>query len=108
MSIPQVTQQLLTAKQSKGLSFTDLEKVIGRDEVWIAALFYRQASTGSDSSQTELHIHLQPELVGQVAEASEMDTERLDLVNRFCKQDLYLQHIAMLLLAELRSDSMMG
>jgi AraC family transcriptional regulator len=63
---------------------------------------------GSELSQTELHIHLQPELVGQVAEASEIDTERLDLVNRFCKQDLHLQHIAMLLLAELRSGGMMG
>lgn len=63
---------------------------------------------GSDSSHAELHIHLQPELVGQVAEASEIDTERLDLVNCFCKQDLNLQHIAMLLLAELRSGGMMG
>ncbi len=60
------------------------------------------------SSQTELHIHLQPELVGQVAEASEVDTERLDLVNCFCKQDLNLQHIAMLLLAQLRSGGMMS
>jgi YesN/AraC family two-component response regulator len=47
-------------------------------------------------------------LVGQVAQASEIDTERLDLVNCFCKQDLNLQHIAMLLLAELRSGGMMG
>ncbi|MUG99389.1 AraC family transcriptional regulator [Scytonema sp. UIC 10036] len=63
---------------------------------------------GSESFQTELSIHLQPELVEQVAQASEMDTERLNLINHFCKQDLNLQHIAMLLLAELRSDGMMG
>jgi AraC family transcriptional regulator len=63
---------------------------------------------GSELFQTELHIHLQPELVKQVAEASETDTERLDLVNRFSKQDLHLQHIVMLLFAELRSDGMMG
>jgi cyanate lyase len=44
VSIPEITQQLLAAKQSQGLSFADLEKIIDRDEVWIAALFYRQAS----------------------------------------------------------------
>lgn len=63
---------------------------------------------GSNSSQTELHIHLQPKIVEQVAEASEMDTKRIDLANCFCKQDLNLQHIAMLLLAELQSGGMMG
>ncbi|MEA5449533.1 AraC family transcriptional regulator [Leptolyngbya sp. CCNP1308] len=62
----------------------------------------------SEARQTELYIHLQPRLVKQVAEAAEVDTERLDLVNHFAKQDLQLQQIAMLLLAELRSDSMMG
>jgi AraC family transcriptional regulator len=60
------------------------------------------------SCQTELHIHVQPELIKQVAQASEINTEQLDLVYRFAKQDLQLQHIAMLLLAELRSDGMMG
>ncbi|WP_052055937.1 AraC family transcriptional regulator [Myxosarcina sp. GI1] len=55
---------------------------------------------------TELHIHLQPSLVKQVAETAEMDSERLNLVNYFAKQDLQLQHIAMLL-AELRSAGMM-
>lgn len=63
---------------------------------------------GSKSSQTELHIHLQLELISQVAQAAEMNTERLDLVYRFAKQDLQLQHIAMLLLTELHSDGMMG
>ncbi|MBE9178569.1 helix-turn-helix transcriptional regulator [Oculatella sp. LEGE 06141] len=63
---------------------------------------------GSEICQTELYIHLQPRLVKQVAEAAEMDTGRLNLVNHFAKQDLQLQYIAMLLLDELRSDSMMG
>lgn len=48
MSIPEITQTLLAAKKVKGLSFADLEKILGRDEVWIAALFYRQA-TASES-----------------------------------------------------------
>lgn len=48
--IPDITQKLLAAKQAKGLSFTDLEKLLGRDEVWIAALFYRQASASEDEA----------------------------------------------------------
>jgi AraC family transcriptional regulator len=62
----------------------------------------------SDTHRPMLHIHLQPELVGQVAQASAMDTEQLHLANCFRKQDLNLQHIAMLLLAQLRSGGMMG
>jgi cyanate lyase len=51
MSIPAVTQQLLAAKQAKGISFADLEKILGRDEVWIAALFYRQASASAEEAE---------------------------------------------------------
>jgi cyanate lyase len=52
MSIPEITQQLLAAKQSKGLSFADLEQLLGRGEVWIAALFYRQASASPEEAET--------------------------------------------------------
>lgn len=31
MSIPEITQKLLVAKRDKGLSFADLEKILGRD-----------------------------------------------------------------------------
>ena len=55
-----------------------------------------------------LHIHLKPELVGQVAEASEIDAKRINFVNCFARQDLQLHQVAMLLLAELQSDSIMG
>jgi cyanate lyase len=51
MSIPVLTQTLLAAKRAKGLSFTDLEKILGRDEVWIAALFYQQASASEEEAQ---------------------------------------------------------
>ncbi|MBD2595610.1 cyanase [Nostoc spongiaeforme FACHB-130] len=51
MSIPALTQKLLAAKQLKGLTFTDLEQVLGRDEVWIAALFYRQATASLEEAQ---------------------------------------------------------
>lgn len=45
-----ITEVLLAAKKTKGLSFSDLEKVIDHDEVWIAALFYRQASASREAA----------------------------------------------------------
>jgi cyanate lyase len=50
MKIPEVTEKLFAAKKQKGLSFADLEKTVGRDEVWIAALFYRQASASREEA----------------------------------------------------------
>ena len=55
-----------------------------------------------------LHICLKPELIEQVAEASEIDAQRINLVNCFGKQDLQLHHVAMLLLAELQLGGIMG
>ena len=63
---------------------------------------------GSQLSSTELHIHLQQGSVAKVAKLSEMDTKQSDLANHFRKQDLQLQHIAMLFLAELQSGGIMG
>lgn len=51
MSIPEITQTLLAAKKEKGLSFADLEKILGLDEVYIAAIFYRQASASSEEAK---------------------------------------------------------
>lgn len=51
MSIPEITQKLLAAKRDKGLSFADLEKILKRDEVWIAALIYRQASASEEEAK---------------------------------------------------------
>lgn len=44
MTISPMTEKLLAAKKAAGLSFADLEAKTGCDEVWIAAVFYRQAS----------------------------------------------------------------
>jgi AraC family transcriptional regulator len=62
----------------------------------------------SDTHRPMLNIHLPPKLIGQVAKTSEIDFNQIDLANHFGKQDLNLQHIAMLLLAEVRSGGMMG
>ena len=42
MVIPEITQKILAAKKAKGVTFADLEKMVGRDEVWISAVIYRQ------------------------------------------------------------------
>ena len=45
-----VTGKLLTAKKEKGLSFADLGEAIGRDEVWVASLFYLQAMASQEET----------------------------------------------------------
>lgn len=51
MNQQQLTEILFTAKKQKGLKFADLETVLGRDEVWVAALFYGQARAELDEAQ---------------------------------------------------------
>jgi cyanate lyase len=70
MSIPAVTQQLLAAKRAKGMSFADLEKLLDRDEVWIAALFYRQATAS-------------PEEAGKLAQALGLDATVADELTQY-------------------------
>ena len=50
MAIPEITAKLLAAKKAKGLSFADLESKVGRDEVWIASVIYRQASASEEEA----------------------------------------------------------
>jgi hypothetical protein len=37
MDIPAATKELLEAKRGKGLTFAELGKLLGRDEVWVPA-----------------------------------------------------------------------
>ncbi len=50
MKTPEITAKLLAAKKEKGLSFADLEAKLGYDEVWIASVFYRQASASREEA----------------------------------------------------------
>jgi AraC family transcriptional regulator len=52
-----------------------------------------------------LHIYLKPESIAQVAEASNLNGDRIELAHCFSKPDLQLQQMAMLLLAELKSGA---
>mgnify|MGYP002815607699 CR=1 FL=1 len=40
----------MAAKKTKGLSFAELEGILGRDEVWIASLFYGQATASAEEA----------------------------------------------------------
>lgn len=51
MAISEITEKILAAKKEKGLSFADLEKIVGRDEVWIASVVYRQASASEEEAK---------------------------------------------------------
>jgi cyanate lyase len=50
MAISDVTTKLLAAKKAKGISFAELEEKVGRDEVWIASVVYRQASASEEEA----------------------------------------------------------
>jgi cyanate lyase len=50
MTVPPITEKLLAAKKAAGLSFADLEAKLGCDEVWIASVFYRQASASVEEA----------------------------------------------------------
>ncbi|MBW4655280.1 MAG: cyanase [Kaiparowitsia implicata GSE-PSE-MK54-09C] len=45
-----VTEKLLAAKKTAGLTFADLEAKVGCDEVWIASVVYRQASASKEEA----------------------------------------------------------
>jgi cyanate lyase len=51
MAISDITATLLAAKKAKGLTFAELETSLGRDEVWIAAVFYGQASASPEEAE---------------------------------------------------------
>ncbi len=51
MNIPDLTEKILAAKKQKRLSFSDLEKIVGRDEIWIAALVYGQARASQEEAE---------------------------------------------------------
>ena len=69
MTTPEITAKLLAAKKEKGLSFADLEAKLGYDEVWIASVFYRQASASEEEANKMV------ELLGLGTEFAEALTE---------------------------------
>lgn len=71
VEVSAITEKLLAAKKAKGLSFSDLESVLGRDEIWIAAVFYRQASASEDEASKLLYaLDLSQDLVPELVASS--------------------------------------
>ncbi|MGI0493772.1 cyanase [Alkalinema pantanalense CENA528] len=66
-----ITVTLLDAKKAKGITFAELEQAIGRDEVWLAAVIYRQASASADEASKLLHLlGLSEDLVPELTASS--------------------------------------
>lgn len=54
MNLSEVSKELLEAKRKSNLSFADIGQKLGRDEVWVAALFYGQASVSDEQECQKL------------------------------------------------------
>ena len=46
-----ITATLLAAKKAKGIAFSELGRLLGRDEVWVASLFYGQSTASVAEAQ---------------------------------------------------------
>ncbi|MEW5803506.1 MAG: cyanase [bacterium] len=69
MELPEVTRKILAAKKERGLTFAALEAAVGRDEVWIAACVYRQASASPDEARALVSaLGLDPEVAQVLTE----------------------------------------
>ncbi|MGK7913428.1 MAG: cyanase [Synechococcus sp.] len=66
MAIAEITEKLLAAKKAKGLTFEDLEKVLGCDETWIASVIYRQASASPEEASKLVAALGLPEEMGEI------------------------------------------
>ena len=51
MSFLEATPLLLKAKKEQGLTFSDIGNLLGLDEVWVASLFYGQATASEEEAE---------------------------------------------------------
>jgi cyanate lyase len=69
LSPASLTATLMAAKKAKGMGFSDLEKAMGRDEVWIASLFYGQSTASpEEASLLGQLLDLEPSIVAALQE----------------------------------------
>ncbi len=68
-TLPDITQTLLSCKKAKGLSFADLEPLVGLDEICIAAIIYRQATaTPEEARKLTAALGLGPDVADQLTD----------------------------------------
>jgi cyanate lyase len=53
--LPEITQAILNAKMAKQMKFAALADIVGCNEVFLAAVCYRQASASHEGSITPWH-----------------------------------------------------
>lgn len=56
MTLSSLSTTLLAAKRSKGISFAELEALLGRDEVWIASLLYGQSTASAEEADKLIEV----------------------------------------------------
>jgi cyanate lyase len=87
--LPEITEKILHAKATKGLTFAGLAKVVGCHPVFLAAVCYRQASATREQAEKLLDVLglgpvWLPELTGFPAKGGLMPTVPVDpLLYRF-------------------------
>jgi AraC family transcriptional regulator len=69
---------------------------------------YWRSQTNNNTPQSILRIYLQPELVTQIVESSELNAKQIDLMQSRSQCAFPLYRIAVMLLAELQSNGIMG
>ncbi|MGE5608666.1 MAG: cyanase [Bacillota bacterium] len=69
MELPAITQELLAAMRKKQVRFADLAQQVGRDEVWLAAAIFRQATCSPEEAQKIASaLELKPEAVEELTQ----------------------------------------
>lgn len=69
MEVKEITEKLLSAKKDKSLSFADLAIELGKDEIWVAAVIYRQASASIEEATKIVDLlGLQSNVVNELTE----------------------------------------
>jgi len=51
MEISEFTEVLMEAKEEKGLTFQEIGDILGRSEMWTAALFFSQAKASTEEAE---------------------------------------------------------
>lgn len=68
-TMEEITRTLLLCKKAKGLSFADLEPIVGLDEICIAAIIYRQATATPDEAHKLTNaLGLGPDIADQLTD----------------------------------------
>jgi len=70
MSRQEATDYLLAAKRTKGMTFEEISKAVGRDKVWVTAAIMGQATMSKDEAEKTVRtLGVGEGLAGQIADS---------------------------------------